>query len=84
MRRASAVLGSMILAAWAAAAQAQVDTAMVHVGPQDGGTEAFVSWPAGKAAAPGIVVVQEWWGPQQPDSRRCSTPESRGLRGDRS
>ena len=62
MRRASAVLGSMILAAWAAAAQAQVDTAMVHVGPQDGGTEAFVSWPAGKAAAPGIVVVQEWWG----------------------
>jgi len=51
MRRASAVLGSMILAAWAAAAQAQVDTAMVHVGPQDGGTEAFVSWPAGTSGS---------------------------------
>jgi carboxymethylenebutenolidase len=63
MKRAIAALASTILAAWAAAAQAQVgDTTMVHLGPKDAGTEAFVAWPAGKAAAPAVVIVHEWWG----------------------
>jgi carboxymethylenebutenolidase len=39
-----------------------IDTTRVHIGPSDAGTEAFVAWPVGKAAAPGVVVVHEWWG----------------------
>jgi carboxymethylenebutenolidase len=39
-----------------------IDTAMVHIGPEDGGTSAFVAEPAGRNAAPSIIVVQEWWG----------------------
>ena len=38
------------------------DTALVHVGPQDAGTNAFVAWPATRTNAPCIVVVHEWWG----------------------
>ena len=64
MRRAFSALASLLaLVAWAASAQAQAgDTSRVHLGPAEGGTDAFVAWPAGKAAAPGVVVVQEWWG----------------------
>jgi carboxymethylenebutenolidase len=64
MRRAIIVLASMLLwVAGAAAANAQSsDTSRVHLGPPEGGADAFVAWPSGKAAAPGIVVVQEWWG----------------------
>ena len=52
-----------LLATWSSLATAQtVDTSRVHLGPAEGGTEAFVAWPAGKAAAPGVVVVHEWWG----------------------
>jgi carboxymethylenebutenolidase len=52
-----------LLAAFTAVAHAQAgDTSRVHLGPQDGGTDAFVSWPTGKGAAPAIVVVHEWWG----------------------
>jgi carboxymethylenebutenolidase len=52
-----------LLAAWTAVASAQaVDTSRVHLGPAGQGTEAFVAWPAGKATAPGVVVVHEWWG----------------------
>jgi dienelactone hydrolase len=59
----TALASTILLVAWVVAARAQAaDTSMVHLGPPDGGTEAFVAWPAGKAAAPGIVVVQEWWG----------------------
>lgn len=38
------------------------DTALVHIGPADGGTSAFVAWPAARSNAPCIVVVHEWWG----------------------
>jgi carboxymethylenebutenolidase len=38
------------------------DTAMVHLGPADGGTSAFVAYPPGSAPAPSIVVSHEWWG----------------------
>lgn len=64
MTRAITAMTSMLfLMAFSAGAGAQTsDTSMVHLGPPEGGTEAFVAWPAGKAAAPGIVVVQEWWG----------------------
>jgi carboxymethylenebutenolidase len=64
VRRAMTSLASIaLLVAFAAAGQAQTsDTSRVHLGPANGGTDAFVAWPAGKAAAPGVVVVQEWWG----------------------
>jgi carboxymethylenebutenolidase len=38
------------------------DTARVHIGPAGAGTEAFVAWPAGRAPAPAILVIHEWWG----------------------
>lgn len=38
------------------------DTAMVHLGPAEGGTEAFVAYPVGTAPAPAVIVVHEWWG----------------------
>jgi carboxymethylenebutenolidase len=41
---------------------AGADTALIHVGPAEAGTSAFVAWPAGKNPAPVIVVVHEWWG----------------------
>jgi len=46
--------------------------AMVHIGPADAGTEAFVAWPAGADAAPAVVMVHEWWGlnPQIKDMAR--------------
>ena len=54
---------AFVLILWAGSAFAQAgDTSRVHLGPAEGGTDAFVSWPAGKADAPGIVVVHEWWG----------------------
>ena len=46
----------------AASASGATDTALVHVGPTDGGTNAFVAWPASRTNAPAIVVVHEWWG----------------------
>ena len=42
-----------------AGAPAPVDTTRVHLGT---GTDAFVAWPAGKGAAPSVIVIQEWWG----------------------
>ena len=51
------------IAAWIPTALAQpIDTTRVHLGPADGGTDAFVAWPTGKGAVPGVVVVHEWWG----------------------
>jgi carboxymethylenebutenolidase len=41
---------------------AGADTAMVHLGPADAGTEAFVAYPVGTAPAPAVIVVHEWWG----------------------
>jgi carboxymethylenebutenolidase len=38
------------------------DTALVHIGPADEGTRAFVAWPQPRTGAPAIVVVHEWWG----------------------
>lgn len=38
------------------------DTALVHVGPADAGTRAFVAWPLVRANAPCIVICHEWWG----------------------
>ncbi len=53
----------MALGIWVGAAQAQgTDTSRVHLGAPDAGTDAFVAWPAGKADAPGVVMVHEWWG----------------------
>jgi carboxymethylenebutenolidase len=54
---------SFAVTAWGSPIAAQTtDTSWVHLGPAVGGTGAFVVSPAGKAAAPGIVVVHEWWG----------------------
>jgi len=41
---------------------AAADTARVHVGPADQGTDAFVAWPPGKGPFPAVVVAFEWWG----------------------
>ena len=38
------------------------DTALVHVGPADAGTRAFVAWPAVRENAPCVVICHEWWG----------------------
>lgn len=38
------------------------DTARIHLGPAEGGTDAFVAWPAGRGEAPAIIVIHEWWG----------------------
>ncbi|HYM81548.1 MAG TPA: dienelactone hydrolase family protein [Candidatus Limnocylindria bacterium] len=46
----------------AAKAPAGPDTARVHVGPAQGGTDAFVVWPVGKNPGPAVIVVHEWWG----------------------
>jgi carboxymethylenebutenolidase len=46
----------------ASARRPSSDTSRVHIGPATGGTTAFVAWPAGSAAAPGVIVVHEWWG----------------------
>jgi carboxymethylenebutenolidase len=45
-----------------ARAAVQADTSHVHLGPANGGTDAFVAWPAGDGPAPGVIVVHEWWG----------------------
>ena len=52
------VLGPSLFPAAAPAA----DTARVQIGPAQGGTTAFVAWPASRDAAPAIIVVHEWWG----------------------
>jgi len=41
---------------------AVADTALVHLGPADGGADAFVAFPPAVKSAPGVVVVHEWWG----------------------
>lgn len=41
---------------------APADTSRVHLGAPGSGTDAFVAWPAGKDAAPAVIVVHEWWG----------------------
>jgi len=38
------------------------DTLRVHLGPADGGTDAFVALPTRTTPAPSVIVVQEWWG----------------------
>ena len=38
------------------------DTARVHLGPADGGTDAFVALPPGNKEAPSVIVIFEWWG----------------------
>lgn len=55
------------LLAWAAPAtprppKSAADTLHVHLGPAEGGTDAFVAMPAGTAPAPAVIVVQQWWG----------------------
>ena len=46
----------------AAPATAHGDTARVHVGAADKGTDAFVAWPPGKGPFPAVVVAFEYWG----------------------
>ena len=41
---------------------AGAETSRVRIGTDSEGTDAFVAWPGGGEPAPGIVVVQEWWG----------------------
>ncbi len=43
-------------------AAAPTENARVHIGPADGGTDAFVAWPGGATAVPAVIVVHEWWG----------------------
>jgi carboxymethylenebutenolidase len=38
------------------------DTARVHLGPADGGTDAFVAFPPGTNPGPAVIVIHEWWG----------------------
>jgi carboxymethylenebutenolidase len=38
------------------------DTSRVRLGPAQGGTTAYVVWPANRSAAPAVIVVHEWWG----------------------
>jgi len=42
--------------------QAGADTARIHLGPAGAGSDAFVAWPAGRTAAPAVIVLHEWWG----------------------
>ena len=56
-----AVSGTAPRVAAVAAAAAGRDTSRIHLGPADGGTDAFVAWPAGRSGAPAVVVVHEWW-----------------------
>ena len=58
----AAVLALAAPARGAPAASAPVDTSHVHLGSVDAGTGAFVAWPAGKGAAPAVIVIHEWWG----------------------
>jgi carboxymethylenebutenolidase len=57
--QATAAAGTAIAAAPMVAGS---DTARVRIGTGAGGTDAFVAWPAGRAAAPAVIVVHEWWG----------------------
>lgn len=63
---AVALVLAVATAAAAAAAPrsgpASPDTESVHIGSPEGGTQAFVSWPARRAKAPAVVVAHEWWG----------------------
>jgi carboxymethylenebutenolidase len=43
-------------------APAAADTSRVHLGLAQGGTDAFVAWPAGTRSAPAVIVIHEWWG----------------------
>ena len=38
------------------------DTAIVHLGSADGGTNGFVAWPSEHNPSAGVVVAFEWWG----------------------
>ena len=55
------------LAAFAASptpnpAPARPDTLRVHLGPPEGGTDAFVALPTRTTPGPALIVVHEWWG----------------------
>jgi len=75
MRRLSLLLSCLALAAGPSqpagpargasafpAATPGADTARVQLGPAQGGTSAFVAWPASRNPAPAVIVVHEWWG----------------------
>lgn len=67
---ATLILGGVLLgshaapgrSATAAPKPAAAETSFVQLGSGEQVEGAFVSWPAGNQAAPGIVVVHEWWG----------------------
>jgi len=44
------------------AAPGVADTARVHLGPAEQGSDAFVAWPSGSGPAPALVILHEWWG----------------------
>ena len=67
---AALMLGGILLgsrsapgrAAASSSKPAAPETSFVHIGSGEQAAGAFVAWPAGAQAAPGIVVVHEWWG----------------------
>ena len=66
MRRIACLsLVTLVLAAAPAAADkkpAAPDTAFVRIGSGDASTGAFVAYPPGGVAGPGVVMAHEWWG----------------------
>jgi len=61
MRRWTA-LAVLAVAAFPAAAAADVTTKMVKLTSGKDEVEAFLAVPEGKGPFPGVVVIQEWWG----------------------
>ena len=67
---ATLILGGVLLGlrtapgrpATSAPGPAAPETSFVQLGSGEQAAGAFVAWPAGRQAAPGIVVVHEWWG----------------------
>jgi carboxymethylenebutenolidase len=53
-------LALLIVCAGPARAQ-KIDTTLIRLA-EPSGTAAYVAWPPGKAKAPVVIVVHEWWG----------------------
>src|SRR3954453_13503681 len=57
-----AALAILTVAAWPAAAWADVTTKTVKLTSGKDEIDAFLAVPEGKGPFPGVVVIQEWWG----------------------
>lgn len=62
----AAVLVLLAVAAASFAAKSsgppRADIEMVHIGPAEAGTEAFVAWPASRSKAAAVLLIHEGWG----------------------